>query len=73
MSPTTKGALIVYNNFIRKLFLKYRDTIDQGIDKIKEQTMKFGQQAKDFATNSDNIKTGMDLAQNIKTKLSNKE
>ena len=70
MSPTTKGALIVYNGLLWNLFLKYKDSIDQGINKLKEGAIKIGKHATEFATDPKNIQKGLYAVNEVKTKIS---
>ena len=49
MNPSTKGSVTIYNKLLRPLFLKYRDQIQKGLDKVKEKAGEIKNKGVEFA------------------------
>ena len=65
MNPSTKGSLFIYNTCLKPIFLKYKDQIQAQIDRVKNEANKIKEKGKNFVSNPDNIKKGIEIAEKV--------
>ena len=65
-SPTSKGAIFLYNTVIKSLFTKYSSKLDKIITKIVGESKQLAEEIKDKATDPTNLSKLIGAASKVK-------
>ena len=73
MSPTTRGACIVYKKALRPVFIKYKDQLQDGFNRVGDAGNQALKKGKDMASDPSNISKVAGLASKATDYLNKKD